>query len=119
MCCKVGLIAGAADMHDAVEDEVSRLQRFCICIVEFLSGQAIDPHLYFQQKMTGEIAQAGSIDELIELMRHLIDWVDTMAFRPDQGDRLDAKLLKQGFPPLSIIRITDNENVVTKLIENN
>ena len=106
-------------MHDAVEDEVFRLKRFCICIIEFLSGQAIDPHLHFQQKMTGEIAQAASIDDLIELMRRLIGWVDAMAFRPDQGDRLDAKLLEQGFPPLSVIRITDNEGVITKLMENN
>ena len=105
-------------MRDAIEDEGSELKRFCICIVEFISGQAIDPHLYFQQKMTGEIVQAASIDDLIELLRRLIGWVDTMAFRPDQNDRLDAILLGQGFPPLSVIRITDNENIVTKLTEN-
>jgi len=104
-------------MHDPVEDEASSLKRFCICIIEFLSGQAIDPHLYFQQKMIGEVAQVGSIDDLIEFMRRLISWVDTMEFGPAQSERLDAILSDQGFPPMSVIRITENNNIVKRLTE--
>jgi hypothetical protein len=123
MCGRIRLAIeselGVAVMHDAVEDDdVSILKRLCICMIEFLSDQAIDPHLYFQQKMTGEVEQAGSTDDLIEFMRRLISWVDTMEFRPAQSERLDAILSDQGFPSLSIMRITENENIVKRLTEN-
>jgi hypothetical protein len=104
-------------MHDAGEDEAPVLKRLCICIIEFLSDQAIDPHLYFQQKMIGQVEQAASTDDLIEFMRRLIGWVDTMEFRPAQNERLDAILSDQGFPSLSIMRMTDDANIVKRLSE--
>jgi hypothetical protein len=105
-------------MHDAAEGERLNLQRYCICIIEFLSSQAIDPHLYFQQRMTGEIAQAGSIDDLVELLRRLIGWVDTLSSGAAQSERLDAILADQGFPPLAVIQTTKNENIAATLTDN-
>ena len=121
MCGRIRLAIeselGVAVMHDAVEDDVSILKRLCICMIEFLSDQAIDPHLYFQQKMIGQVEQAMSTDDLIEFMRRLIGWVDTMEFRPAQNERLDAILSDQGFPSLSDMRMTDDDNIVKKLSE--
>jgi hypothetical protein len=104
-------------MDNSANSAVAVLRRYCICIIEFLSSQAIDPHLYFQQKMTGEAVQANSIDDQLDLLRRLISWSDTMFPLPTQSDRLNSMLADQGLPPLSMIRDADNESIVKILNE--
>jgi hypothetical protein len=102
-------------MNNVAADQVSSLKRFCVCIVEFLSSQAIDPHLYFQQKLTGEIAGRDSVDDLIEMLRQLMGWADTLDFRPDQSERLDAMLADQGFPPISELKAATDGEILIRL----
>jgi hypothetical protein len=104
-------------MSDSVTDEMLALRRYCICIIEYLSNQAIDPHLYFRQKMIGEVTQMNSVEALIELMRRLIGWVETVSSSPAQSGRLDSTLAEHGFPPLSEIRTSDDESIVKMLAE--
>ena len=104
-------------MDNSANSAVAVLRRYCICIIEFLSSQAIDPHLYCQQKMTGEAVQANSIDDQLDLLRRLIGWSDTLFPLPTQSDRLNSMLADQGLPPLSMIRNSDNESIVKILNE--
>jgi hypothetical protein len=104
-------------MSDLVTDEMLGLRRYCICIIEYLSDQAIDPHLYFRQKMIGEVAQMNSVEALVELMHRLIGWVDTVSSSPVQSGRLDSTLAEHGFPRLADIRTSDDESIVKMLAD--
>lgn len=93
------------------------LKRLCSCIVEFISSHATDPHLYFELKMSREVAAADSVDALVVLMRHLLDWVDALDISASQMARLDTKLSGAGLPPYSVLRSAEDHEVCDVLAD--
>jgi len=74
---------------------MSTLQRYCICIIQFLSSHATDPHRYFEQKLTGDVLGSESPDELMALLENLILWVDSMNIASNQITQLEGMKKRQ------------------------
>ena len=87
---------------DGPELSDDELRAFCLHVVRFLSTVAMDPHLYFEQKMSAELAGAES-DELRERCRQLVGWVDETGLTGDQVRRLDDSLAAAGLPLFSAL----------------
>jgi len=88
---------------------MSTLQRYCICIIQFLSSHATDPHRYFEQKLTGDVLGSESPDELMALLENLILWVDSMNIASNQITQLEAVLAAENLPSFSLLRDADEE----------
>jgi len=84
-----------------LSDEVVR--EFCLHVVRFMSTVAMDPHLYFEQKMSAELIGAGS-EELRQRYRQLVDWVGATGLTSAQVQRLDNSLESAGLPLFSAQR---------------
>lgn len=79
-------------------------RRFCTHVVRFVSTVAMDPHLYFEQKWTAEIAASESRDDLLRRMDQLVAWVDAAGLSESQLRRLDSVLTADGLPTFSGMR---------------
>ena len=75
----------------------------------------MDPHLYFEQKITRSVMEADSIDELLGMMRNLFDWVDQMGIQSSQMARLDTMLSTEGLPDCAMMRTADDQEVMRAL----
>jgi hypothetical protein len=89
-----------ATSNEAWEQGDEILREACLQIVRYLSSVAMDPHLYFEQKMKAEIAGAGP-EELRTRLRQLIDWVSASGLLADHAERLDAQMAERGLPTFS------------------
>ena len=88
-------------MHDAERLSDDRLREWCLAVVRFLSSVAMDPHLYFEQKLAADIATADGRDELRRIFSQLVGWVDAMGLTAEQTRRLDESLAAAGLPRFS------------------
>lgn len=79
-------------------------RRFCTHVVRFVSTIAMDPHLYFEQKWTAEIAAIESRDDLLRCLDRLVAWVDAAGLSGSQARRLDAALTADGLPTVAGMR---------------
>ena len=87
----------APTLSDAV------VREFCLHVVRFMSTVAMDPHLYFEQKMSAELIGAGS-EELRQRYRQLVDWVGATGLTGAQVQQLDESLVSAGLPLFSALR---------------
>jgi len=87
----------APDLSDAV------IREFCLHVVRFMSTVAMDPHLYFEQKMSAELIGAES-EELRQRYRQLVDWVGATGLTSVQVQQLDDSLESAGLPLFSALR---------------
>jgi len=92
-------------MTTTVASELSDdvLRAFCLHVVGFVSTVIMDPHLYFQQKMSAELAGAES-EDLRQRFAQLVDWVFMTGLTDDQLRRLDKSLAQAGLPLFSALR---------------
>jgi len=89
------------------ERSLDTLKRSGLQVVRFLSTIAMDPHLYFEQKLTAEIRTSESLDELSERLEQLVAWIDGLGLPPGQLQKLDAELEADGLPSLATMRRGD------------
>jgi hypothetical protein len=87
------------------------LQRYCICMIQFLSSHATDPHRYFELKLTGKVLDSDSQDELTALLRNLLDWVDSMGAASSQFAHLEELLAAENLPSFSSLRVADEDEI--------
>jgi hypothetical protein len=99
----VGLEERATMLTDGLNLSDDELREFCLHVVRFLSTVAMDPHLYFEQKMSAELVGAESA-VLRQRCRQLIGWVDATGLTGDQVQRLDDSLKSAGLPLFSALR---------------
>jgi hypothetical protein len=92
------------EQRESRETADDTLRRFALTVVRFMSTVAMDPHLYFEQKMSAEISAAATNDELISRVDQLLDWVDAIELTDAQVRRMDAELAAEGLPRYSQVR---------------
>ena len=90
------------------DDGSDGLKRFCSCLVEFMSETATDPHLYFQSKLTADIAAARDLDAVSELADQLTAWVESIGPESSSVDQLNDRLAAQELPSYSMMNTRDN-----------
>ncbi len=75
----------------------------------------MDPHLYFEKKLTGDVTLAGSVEELLDILNGLLQLIDEM-----QGDLsvIDQALGRDGLPSLSLLRASETRSVGLVLARN-
>ena len=103
-------------MHDNIDQGqidggLLTLQYYCLCLIEFISDQVTDPHLYFQNKLTADISRVESLAELRDILDYLIGWVESMGSQSVKIIELDNKLAEQDLPTFSLMRVPDNREL--------
>lgn len=102
--------------RDSQNLDQETLREFGLRIVRFMSTVAMDPHLYFEQKMSAELAAIDSPEELIARLDQLLHWVDASGLTDAQAGRLDDELAADGLPLYSLVRgIEDRRGVAAWL----
>ena len=94
-------------MNESSDSRLGTLRDFGLRLVSFLSRTAMDPHLYFEQKLSAEIRASRSADEMTEKLRQLIEWLDEIELPESQLRRFDAELEAAGLPSLAAMRAED------------
>lgn len=84
-------------------DPLNVLRAYCIRIVRFVSGDALDPHLYFERKLIGDIDVARSADELRTILLGLIECIVETKVSAERIARADASLAAEDCPSLSLL----------------
>jgi len=97
---------GKGQNTDEAMDE--KLRDYCIRVIRFLSGSAMDPHLYFEKKLTGDVTMAESTEELLGILTGLVESIKEMygPFPDFSASRLsgpDRALGRDGLPTLSLL----------------
>ena len=92
---------GDTAIHDALRD-------YCIRVIQFVSNSVMDPHLYFEKKLTGDVTVTGSTEELLDILNGLIQLMDET-----QGDlsTIDQALGRDGLPALSLLCAPETRSV--------
>ena len=92
-----------------ITDEVTdgRLRDYCVRVIRFLSDSALDPHLYFERKLVGDVTVAGTAEELLGILTGLVEWIEE-----SDGDAAvlsgpDRSLGRDGLPTLSLLCAPD------------
>ena len=62
------------DDAQKLEQGSAGLRAYCLRVIRFLAGTAMDPHRYFEQKYCGDVAVAVSRDELNQILVGLVEW---------------------------------------------
>ncbi len=87
----------------ACASPLSALRAYCVRIVRFVSGDALDPHLYFERKLIADIGAARSDAEVRTILLGLLDWIVETNVRPERIAQADAALAADGCPSLSLL----------------
>jgi hypothetical protein len=87
-----------------------KLRDYCVRVIRFISDSAMDPHLYFEKKLTGDVTVAETTEELLGILTGLAEWIAEMygPFPNFSGSRLsgpDQALGRDGLPTLSLLCI--------------
>jgi hypothetical protein len=101
------------DINNETEsnDGFSIPKNYCLCLVEFISSLATDPHLYFQHKLTAAVSAAENSQGLMMLLGQLMDWIESIHFQPIQISKLDKMLNDQGMASYSLMRSLNNQEL--------
>jgi hypothetical protein len=84
---------------------VAGLRKFCLQVVQFLSTVVMDPHLYFEQKVSAQLKSRQSADEMMTLLEWLVDWLETIGLTDAQREQLDASLRAADMPTYALMRL--------------
>jgi hypothetical protein len=128
-------------MDEAVDE---RLRDYCVRVIRFLSDSVMDPHLYFEKKLIGDVTVAETTEDLLGILSGLAIWIDENYgpfpnfSGPDLSgpglSGLDRSLGRDGLPTISLlcapvtrkaglvlacgrIRIPDESRLVSELAE--
>ena len=83
---------------------VCALQDYGLTLTRLISESALDPHLYFEQKLAGKFRAASAEQDLIDMLSELAQWVQDAGFDSSQTRRWDAELASHSFPSLALWR---------------
>lgn len=83
------------------------LRDYCIRVVRFVSDGALDPHLYFEKKIIGDITIAQSVDELNGILIGLADLIDETERESTRLSHFDRLLGRDGLPSFSLVCNSD------------
>jgi hypothetical protein len=97
---------GEGQSTDEETDE--KLRDYCVRVIRFISNSVMDPHLYFEKKLTGDVTVAVTTEELLGILTGLVEWIEEMygPFPNFSGSRLsgpDRELGRDGLPTLSLL----------------
>jgi len=84
-------------------NSLSDLRGYCLCLIEFISSLATDPHLYFQHKLIADISGAENLSGLMAILDYLVEWIDSADLPHIQMIRLDKKLVAQELPSYGLM----------------
>lgn len=87
----------------SIDSRAPGLKRYCMCLIEFLSDQATDPHLYFKSKLAADVSDAETAADVLALLDYLGDCIDAIVVEPSVLDRLNGLLTDQGMPSFSLL----------------
>jgi hypothetical protein len=102
-------------MDQAVDE---RLRDYCVRVIRFLSDSAMDPHLYFEKKLIGDVTVAETTEDLLGILSGLAVWIDENygPFPNSSGPNssgpnssgpglsgLDRSLGRDGLPTISLL----------------
>lgn len=84
--------------------DIEAERRLCAGLVACVSDLVMDPHRYFEQKWSAEIAVARSPEELRRQVARLVAWIAAAELTRAQMRRLDAALAARGLPAFAELR---------------
>lgn len=90
--------------NERANSPLARPQQFCLQLVRFMSTISMDPHLYFEQKLTAQIAAAESQEDIDRVLSGLVDWIASIDLTAAQINRLDSKLAALALPSFSLMQ---------------
>ncbi len=79
------------------------LKDYCLRVIRFVSRSALDPHLYFERKLIGDVSVAESIEQLLDILTGLLDWIDETTTDVSHFSGFDKELSRAGLPSLSLL----------------
>ena len=85
-------------------DKLLRAQTYSSQLVQLITKQTMDPHLYFERKYTAEINRADSAEAVIEILNGIALWLTSPEFGQESLDRLERDLDLAGLPSVASIR---------------
>ena len=124
-----------AEGQNADEATDKKLREYCVRVIRFLSDSMLDPHLYFDKKLTGDVTVAESTEALLGILIGLSECIEEIYGTSAGLSRMDQALGRDGLPTLSLlcapatrtvglvlacdrIRTTDEYRRVTEFIGN-
>ena len=87
------------------------LQDYCLRVIRFLAGTALDPHRYFEQKYCADVEVAHSREELTGILLGLVDWCNEINVAESALDKFNYALQSEGYPSLSMLCAHDSQTV--------
>jgi hypothetical protein len=87
-----------------VTQDIEKLRRAVILITRFISDNILDPHSGFEGQFLGAGRNAESVEELLVLLRRLMESLVIIGFSAQQLQQLDRHLQTEGIPPLSFLK---------------
>ena len=91
---------------------------YCIRVIRFVSDSALDPHLYFEKKLTGDVMVAESMQELNDILIGLSEWIDDTQSGASRLTGFDQALGREGFPSLSLLCASETRQAGLVLARN-
>jgi hypothetical protein len=88
----------------ALTENIKQLRFLILVITQFISGNILDPHAGFENQFLGACRNSESSDDLLLLLRMLIESLRIIQFSSKQLQELDRELMTNGLPPLSFLR---------------
>ena len=76
---------------------------YCVLVIRFVSDSALDPHLYFEKKLTGDVSVASSDAELARILGGLAEWFDETDPDKKRLALFDQQLSVAGLPSWSAL----------------
>jgi hypothetical protein len=95
---------GDATIHDSLTD-------YCIRVTRFVSNSALDPHLYFEKKLIGDVTVAETTEELLNILIGLIEWINETQNNAASLSAFDDELGRDGLPSLSLLCAPETRSV--------
>ncbi|MDP6414081.1 MAG: hypothetical protein QGG54_03490 [Gammaproteobacteria bacterium] len=87
------------------------LRDYSISVIRFISDSALDPHLYFEKKLTSNVMLVKSIGELLGILTSLIELVDETYSGASSLSGIDQAMGRDGLPSLSLLRTPETRSV--------
>ena len=85
-------------------NSLARAQSYSKRLLQLITKQTMDPHLYFERKYSAEIDRADSAQAVIEILNGIALWLTSPSFGQGSLDRLERELDRAGLPSVASIR---------------
>ena len=72
-------------------------------LIQLITKQMMDPHLYFERKYSAEIDRVDSVEAVVEILDGIALWLTSTEFGPESLVRLERELTLAGLPSIDSI----------------